>query len=256
MPGPVGRLVKLIGSGIGLAAEALEARKNRSRSSSAVEAVSSSSTGDRIVELPEERAAELISQGRAVPVDGDEKKPHSKEDDDSDSLREDDEDEWELDDVAAELDPPSYEESERQQSVDELVRGVVQTAPATPSTRTKLPCPVIIPQRRPKDKGRGFVRAYAPVLNDSGVDQATFLQFLKSFHQASKASHIKTFSVELELIPNGRPHQSSTLSSLVPQWWVLCLVYTQWLLRRSFNLPLVQPGSCNPARGPITSWMT
>jgi len=32
------------------------------------------------------------------------------------------------------------------------------------------------------------VRAYAPILNDSAIDQKTFLTFLKSYHEASKAS--------------------------------------------------------------------
>jgi len=52
----------------------------------------------------------------------------------------------------------------------------------------KLPFPVILPQRRPRDKKRGFVRAYAPVLENCGIDQATFLDFLKTFHASSKAS--------------------------------------------------------------------
>ena len=53
-----------------------------------------------------------------------------------------------------------------------------------------LPCPVIIPQRRPGDHSRGFMRAYAPVLADSGIPQATFLYFLKDFYDSSKASPI------------------------------------------------------------------
>jgi hypothetical protein len=52
----------------------------------------------------------------------------------------------------------------------------------------KLEFPVVLPQRRPGDKSRGFVRAYAPVLADYGIDQATFLDFLKTFHRASQSS--------------------------------------------------------------------
>ena len=47
-----------------------------------------------------------------------------------------------------------------------------------------LPCPVIIPQRRPNAKNRGFVRAYAPVLQDSGIEQSLFSDFLEGFGQA------------------------------------------------------------------------
>lgn len=52
--------------------------------------------------------------------------------------------------------------------------------PANSAVRPKLPCPVILSQRRPRDKKRGFIRAYAPVLEECGIDQATFLDFLKA----------------------------------------------------------------------------
>ena len=51
-----------------------------------------------------------------------------------------------------------------------------------------LPLPVILPQRRPKDRTRGFIRAYAPELAIKGVDQAMFLDFLQNFEKASEAS--------------------------------------------------------------------
>lgn len=57
------------------------------------------------------------------------------------------------------------------------------------STMSPLPYPVILPQRRPNDKSRGFVRAYAPDLGRyKGIEEATFLNFLKEFHKASQAS--------------------------------------------------------------------
>jgi hypothetical protein len=46
------------------------------------------------------------------------------------------------------------------------------TGPA--HSTTSLPCRVIIPQRRPRKKNRGFVRAYAPVLADFGISQDLF----------------------------------------------------------------------------------
>lgn len=45
---------------------------------------------------------------------------------------------------------------------------------------------MVIPQRRPGSKTRGFLRAYAPVLADYEIDQETFATFLKSFHKASQ----------------------------------------------------------------------
>jgi hypothetical protein len=62
--------------------------------------------------------------------------------------------------------------------------------PSSPSitVRGRLPCPVIIPQRRPKDKERGFIRAYAPALLECGIDEATFMNFIDSLNQAAKVS--------------------------------------------------------------------
>jgi hypothetical protein len=56
------------------------------------------------------------------------------------------------------------------------------------STESQIPLPVILPQRRPKDRTRGFVRAYAPVLENVGIDQATWLAFLGTFQLPSEAS--------------------------------------------------------------------
>lgn len=52
--------------------------------------------------------------------------------------------------------------------------------------RGGLPRPVIIPQRRPRDYSRGFMRAYAPVLADNGITQRAFLDFLKAFDLVHK----------------------------------------------------------------------
>jgi hypothetical protein len=202
----MGRLVKLLGSGIGLASEAISARKASNASRSQDNAGESSSRSAPVphdgappqyIEVPDHTADELIAAGKAVPADAkdphlydhdhDEKSAHEEED----SLSEEgDEEQWELDeavpypeshddappeDISLLTDtfmrnhpPPAYESSPRQ------VQG-------------KLPCPVIIPQRRPRDKRRGFVRAYAPVLADCGIDQETFLEFLKMFHESAKA---------------------------------------------------------------------
>ena len=54
----------------------------------------------------------------------------------------------------------------------------------------RLPAPVIIPQRRPGDQDRGFMRAYAPCLSESGISQDLFLCFLKTLDSATSASPI------------------------------------------------------------------
>lgn len=182
------RLVKLVGTGIGLAREAMEARKSSAAAESSTHqsynsnAEANSSNPPEYVELPRERADELIARGQAVPA---EKSSLSPNPDDEDSSPDEDEEDWLLDEAAEAADPPSYEESEQQVSMDEMVNSVMHDF-HPPPTISRLPCPVIIPQRRPRSKARGFVRAYAPVLNDCGIDQETFLKFLKSFHQSSK----------------------------------------------------------------------
>jgi hypothetical protein len=52
----------------------------------------------------------------------------------------------------------------------------------------KLTHPVAIPQRRPKSKDRGFVGAYAPELENVGIDQKSWLDFLETLNEASLAN--------------------------------------------------------------------
>lgn len=56
--------------------------------------------------------------------------------------------------------------------------------PASPSTPSPIDLPIVIPQRRPKNRGRGFVRAYSPVLASAGIEQPEFLDFVDSFNRA------------------------------------------------------------------------
>lgn len=51
----------------------------------------------------------------------------------------------------------------------------------------KLPAPILLPQRRPKDRNRGFIRAYAPDLAPFGIDQATFIEFLNTAEKGYRA---------------------------------------------------------------------
>lgn len=182
----MGKLVKLIGSGIGLAAEAIAARRSPSPS----EATSSShrtpeDAPPQYVDLPDERADELIAKGKAIPADH---KTGHLEDEGSDSdPSELDEADWELDEAGDGYADEENAYGERQAGAGELVQSFIdQHPPPYTTARGRLPCPVIIPQRRPKNKSRGFVRAYAPVLMDCGIDQATFIDFLKAFHKASQ----------------------------------------------------------------------
>ncbi|TAQ87812.1 hypothetical protein B7494_g3838 [Chlorociboria aeruginascens] len=199
----MGKLVKLMGSGIGLASEAT-AQRNAQSPFRAPQPESSSSAAQRpryivdappaYVEVSNGRAEESIAQGHGVAANprdskGDHKIAPEYGDDDTTS-EEGDEEHWDLDDALDEQTSPT-EESQRDmnQVVDDFRKSHPPPSYAySPRPMGRLPCPVILPQRRPRDHTRGFVRAYAPVLEDCGIDQDTFLSFLKSFHQASQAS--------------------------------------------------------------------
>lgn len=206
----MGRLVKLLGSGIGLTSEAISARKASSASRNAENAGEGSSRSaptpqdeapPQYVEVPDHTADELIAAGKAVPADAkdphlyfhDKKSAHEHEEDDSLS-EEGDEEQWELDEAVP---YPEPHENAPTEDINVLTDTFMRNHPPpayTPSEsgsrqtiQGKLPCPAIIPQRRPRDKRRGFVRAYAPVLADCGIDQETWLEFLKNFHESAKA---------------------------------------------------------------------
>jgi hypothetical protein len=49
--------------------------------------------------------------------------------------------------------------------------------------RRRLPHPVFIPQRKPENRGPGWMTAYPPVLDDCGIDEKTFLAFLEDFNE-------------------------------------------------------------------------
>jgi hypothetical protein len=199
----MGKLVGLISSGIGLASEAMAAHKQPRPNTNAN--AGESSTGSYIaqravinepppeyIEVPDRDAEQLIASGKAFPAEdkGSEKFTQRGYDDGTTS-EEGDEEQWALDDAVEDRSPERQEETieDANQLTDNFMRSHPPPAYAgSMQIRGRLPCPVIIPQRRPRDKKRGFVRAYAPVLADCGIDQAMFLDFLKTFHSASKAS--------------------------------------------------------------------
>ena len=145
----------------------------------------------------EQHARDLITKGEAVPYDADLRDMDPNEATHFDDSPDDDEATWDLDEAVASHHTPSTGIDELDDAKDKPdVRKVIQKfldAHPTPSIAPPikpLPCPVIIPQRRPHSKGRGFVRAYAPVLESCGIDQGMFMDFLTAFHKASQASPV------------------------------------------------------------------
>lgn len=218
--------MRLIGGGIGLASEAIAAHKeSRARSKSpgpsrsshpdqgalhqsnlnartenilpyappAYDTLNPDSAQCGIVETADEKQAkELIETGQAVPVEDKHEGPVGSGEIDEDEAY------WELDEAVALEDPsstmldeePKGDEpkgDEPKPDVHKLVQKFLTAHPAPPQPLTgPLECPVIMPQRRPHTKARGFVRAYAPALEDAAIDQDTWMDFLKTFHKSQQ----------------------------------------------------------------------
>jgi hypothetical protein len=118
------------------------------------------------------------------------------------------EEEWELDEAQDELHAAEHDQQETKHpntdetsaqaaavevdhTVEAFLRLVQSTPPpyiADPSTPPKLLYPVILPQRRPRNNKRGFIRAYAPDLEQFGIGQDMFLNFLETSNRACQAT--------------------------------------------------------------------
>ncbi|KAL1852526.1 hypothetical protein Daus18300_012124 [Diaporthe australafricana] len=61
-------------------------------------------------------------------------------------------------------------------------------AMTSPMVANRLDIPVVITQRRPKARTRGFIRAYAPNLQKVGIDQDTFIDFIDQLNKAVEPS--------------------------------------------------------------------
>lgn len=191
----MGLLVRAVQTGIGLAAELKAASKERKASETNAER---SLSGELVLsnQQPEDmQCSRLQIHKDPVPTLGEQQQPKGKNDetDHEDVTSEDDEhfgggafipesDSGTDDPKDA---PPPYTEEELKDPTDVKVPELnIQALKSS-----KLQCPVVIPQRRPGSKTRGFIRAYAPVLSNHDIDQETFLTFLKSFHKASQVCH-------------------------------------------------------------------
>ncbi|KAL6406819.1 hypothetical protein AUP68_09627 [Ilyonectria robusta] len=111
----------------------------------------------------------------------------------------DEESQWRLDETQDQLLPPrSLEKDQAVQldehlarlRVDDLNDSLARRYPPPLDVKSipKLSMPVILPQRRPKSRQRGFIRAYAPILDSATISQDMFLDFLETFHKSSQAS--------------------------------------------------------------------
>ena len=204
-------LVKVLRTGLGLTSEAIHAARDRPSSSNQPSSTSPAPCTTNASDTAEnagQATVEGLAQtehfiGRNV---GDQRSnAHQSARDPLDYLEGYDQDEaiWQLDDVVESVRPrtqthgetiaaamaeetpdtpapePDEAEEKKIKQREALARELVAMAGPVPDLAQRLPCPVIVPQRRPRNKDRGFVRAYAPVLDDCGISQDVFLQFLE-----------------------------------------------------------------------------
>ncbi|KIV86735.1 hypothetical protein PV11_02330 [Exophiala sideris] len=161
----LGGIVKGVASGVGLVSESIHDHNERKK------AKAHGSTTD----------GEASHSARQV----DSKNP---------ALEEGDEEHWELDEAQDELtgvhshDLSLSMSKHDQINPTEVTDAFIRRYPVRGAEPARLPLPVVLPQRRPKDRSRGFIRAYAPDLALKDIDQHMFLDFIETFNMASQAN--------------------------------------------------------------------
>lgn len=127
-----------------------------------------------------------------------------------DEVQHDHERQWDLDEAQDRLLGTAQQSPPTNEPIDHahLAETFAQQFPLPPSyERPFLPYPVVLPQRRPRTRSRGFVRAYAPDLNAFGIDQDMFLDFVDRANQSCRgceALGMLNFAT-LAAIPLGSP---------------------------------------------------
>lgn len=161
---PIGKLVKTLAAGVGLASETYQHQKEKKQL--------------KQQNKSEERGTEYTQSEETT----------------AETTQE--EEVWRLDELQEELveanaTPGSSDETASPSDVSELAATFIQTHQLSPPYQrvpARLELPVIITQRRPKDRTRGFIRAYAPLLQDVGIDQRAFIDFIDTLNKAVKPS--------------------------------------------------------------------
>lgn len=197
-----------VAGGIGLASESIHARKERKKAKSSAAASNSNAT----VSPQEDRESSPSP-------------PQGKGTGEEIIIEQEDEKQWDLDDAQQGLpegapsdevspeytvgDPSARKESKPDGAnvTEAFLKRYPPPPPPAFDDAQPLQLPVILPQRRPKNRTRGFIRAYAPELEIRGIDQAMFLDFLQTFEKASEASPwinaVNLAGIATSFIPDG-----------------------------------------------------
>jgi hypothetical protein len=158
--GPVSKLARGIAAGIGLASESYQHHK--------------------------EKKASQAQAGRDNEVAAAVTQEQGELQHDAHLSQQMDEAAWELDEAQ---DQVTQRQSGAAATTDEEVVGLANSflvahARPPPFSAGRLALPVVITQRRPESRTKGFVRAYSPLLDDVGIDQITFLDFLDNLNKS------------------------------------------------------------------------
>ncbi|KAL7796735.1 hypothetical protein V8C37DRAFT_371306 [Trichoderma ceciliae] len=194
-------IVRGVAAGIGLASESYHNRQEKKKAQEAASATAGESS--RAVHnddtQPQDLSQELPDEKRhgSYENDGDdssESDEHgSRVHADPETSRDLEEVTWQLDAAQAELEPPPDYAAVMDQDIDvhAMAEGFVRSHTLSPNQQIqhhKLPMPVILPQRRPGARARGFIHAYAPMLQSVGIDQTTFIDFIEELNKATAPS--------------------------------------------------------------------
>lgn len=174
-----------IAAGIGLVSESITAHKAKKQNQTSEPSLENSV------------AREAPSEGEESPVHELAAEEHTVQDTPAAGLEE----QWALDEIQEELlleeetaSPPKYTEMAEPVNEVTLATHFMTSHPPPPYIgdenipRARLLAPVVLPQRRPKNRDRGFIRAYAPALGECGIDQETFIDFLDTAEKACRAT--------------------------------------------------------------------
>lgn len=165
---PLGKIIKTLAAGVGLASETYQHQKEKKQLKQQANS--------------EQRGLEEPQSSSVVEASQEEKA-------------------WQLDELQDELAQQdivsgSNSDAAAPSDISALADNFIQThrPPHQPPPYSdvdrpaRLDLPVIITQRRPKDRARGFIRAYAPLLQNVDIDQQSFLDFIDSLNKSVQPS--------------------------------------------------------------------
>lgn len=180
-------LIGKVSSGVGLVAEARQHHKAKKAAERerANNENSAQNSIDNLSGEPEQTRAGVAPYNETSPTPSPIEEKASSE-----------EAQWQLDEAQDELVGGSTPQKNKQGTAnpDKVVQAFLdrQALPETAQLQVfesaRLEYPVLLPQRRPRDKKRGFIRAYAPDLQSKGIDQTLWLDFIETLNESSLAN--------------------------------------------------------------------